>query len=350
MNGEVNRAVLLWQNWEEKQKMLQEVFSGDAVLAGLDRQKHNFLRNGLLRISGGNSVDEQLVLDLIKKAVAVLEKKLYPNPLLRLFRRIKSVGFDRPVELSRMRKMKADNIQVLYQAFSLQGLQGKMPDLEKHLDYQRNEIQIDLNTSYRENYSLDVRLHLQKNLAGHYQFNSYSATVKNLNPPGKEQSCDFKTDSGINIRQALNLMQGRAVLLKGLHNNGDSAATWIQVNNDVPGLRGKLMLMELDHQFNLKKELESLSQTLKQPELLLERVFRAMGQGEQVTVRMPSGELSYLQADPKNKQITIRDKDHQLIDPQMLSLKKKSTQRLEKAIVPVKKIKHRKQGHSLHIS
>lgn len=39
MPGEFNRAAQLWKNWEQKQQMLKDVFSGDSVSADLDRQK-----------------------------------------------------------------------------------------------------------------------------------------------------------------------------------------------------------------------------------------------------------------------------------------------------------------------
>ncbi len=147
MSGQINRAAQLWQNWEQKQQMLKEVFGGDAVAADLSRQKHDFLTQGMHQITRP-SADEKMVLELIGKATGKLEKQLYPNPLIRLLHKVKELVYDQPLRAAKMERQKLGDVFRLETALEKLGIAGSKLDLASALDYQRQSIELNIAAPY----------------------------------------------------------------------------------------------------------------------------------------------------------------------------------------------------------
>lgn len=352
MNGQVNRAAQLWQNWEEKEKMLREVFGRKPPSENFNKQRYEFLSRGMDRISKDITPDEKLVLGLIKKATARLEKELYPNRLLRLVRKVKRVLYDKPRAASKLKGMKEDNIRSLNQALSGLGFDAEKLNLNKILDFERREINLNMATSYGVDHNFKVQLHLEKGADGMYQLQGYTGTLKNPNEPDGGKSCRFDAGTNINALEAVNLLQGRAVMKNFQIGENRMASKWVQLDLASDG-KPALKEVDANHEFNIRQEITKVEQVLDKPELYSTKVLRGMEKGNQVALKHVSGGTTYLEADPLAKRILIRNERQQPVTLDKLKKEKESVIKLEqeKTRSRVKKIQLTKQqGKSMGIT
>ncbi len=346
MNGQVNRAIVLWENWQEKQAMLEGVF-GSGISADLNRQKYDFLSQGINRISASPTPDEKMVLELIKKTTGKLEKQLYPNPVIRTLRRLKSLLYDKPIQSAGLKKLKAENVQALQGTFAGLGLNSDKLNLAKLLDFERQKVDIELVSPYGTGQNFSVKPHLEKDASGQYQLQGYTATLKDPQNPEKNRSFTFSAESGINAREAANLLQGRAVMKFEQIGGNRMASKWVQLDFSSPSFDGKPTLKETsaDHEYNLRQEVTKIAEVLNKPELASAKVLNGMEQGNQIALKQVSGETSYLEASPLDKRIMILNDKQQPITLEKLKKQKESALKLkpEKVIAASKKIQVKKK-------
>lgn len=341
MNTQVNRAILLWENWQEKQAMLEGVF-GQGVGADLVKQKLDFLNQGINRISVGATPDEKLVLDLIKKTTKRMEKQLYPNLVARTLRRMKNLFYDRPRQASKLKKQKAENVVSLDRTLSGLGLNSKKLNLEKVLDFEQKKINVDLVAPYGTDHNFGVRLQLEKDSSGQYQLHGYTATLKDPLNPEQNRSFTFDSALGINAREAANLLQGRAVLKHYQIGANRMASKWVQLDFKNLTQEGKPQMKEMpgDYEFNIRQEATKIAIELNKPELADVKALNGMEAGNQIALKQVNGETTYLEANPLNKEITIRNDQQQPITMDPYKKQKEAALKLKHAQVkvPAKKV------------
>ncbi|RZJ76743.1 MAG: hypothetical protein EOO45_01130 [Flavobacterium sp.] len=342
MAGEFNRAAQLWKNWEDKQQMLKDVFGGDAVAADLGRQKYDFLTQGMHLINRP-SADEKMVLELITKATVKLEKELYPNPLLRLLHQVKEIVFDKPMQVARQQKMLAANVIALDNTLNRYGFGAANNDLARKLDYQQQSIGIDLAGTGDTSRNLQISLTLEKDPSGRFQLDSFSAVLKDASGLAPERSYRFPAAMRVTAKDAVNLLEGRAVFKQG---EGRESGNWLQLDFDREDQRGGPVLKSINpHQgFDLKKELATLAGELSRGELAGNDVLKALEAGKQVAIKPVLGEVVFLEADPAKTQVLIKDMGGAPISlDQLKENKAQQKQELENSLMPVRTLTFEKQ-------
>lgn len=354
MSRQVNRAIVLCENWQDKMIMLEEVFGRD-IEKDIARQKYDFLSSGVDRIAKGASPDEKLVLDMVKKTVNKLEKQLYPNPVLRAFRRLKSVLFDRPLQAAKFKKLRDENLATLSGAVGAMGLDPDLLQLDRKLDFEQAKISIELISPWGSS-NYQVKVNFEKDLSGKYQMSSYTGTLKDPMNPEKNRSYTFDVGLGINAREAANLLQGRAVLQYYPIGGDRMASKWMQLDFKNLAADGSPLLKETpaDHDFNLRQEVSRIAEVLSKPELASVRALNGMEQGNQIALKQANGKTTYLEANPLNKQVLILNEKQQPITLEQLKKQKEAALKLKPQLVKnrVKKIQRNKkqqQDQSLHI-
>jgi uncharacterized protein YcaQ len=209
MEGQSNRAIGLWESWHQKQNMLESVF-GSGVAAELDKEKFQFLSAGTARIIPGASADEKLVLAMLKKTTSRLEKQLYPNPVLRVLRRLKSLVYDWPMQAANLKRLKSENIVSLSRELGSIGVNAAKLNLERRLDVESPRLDIAMVSPYGTDHNFEVKLHMEKNHSGAFQLNGYTAVLTDPVNPEQSRSYIFDVALGVNTREAANpLQEGR---------------------------------------------------------------------------------------------------------------------------------------------
>ncbi len=129
----MNRAEQLYKNWEAQQKQLESLTGADSRV--IQRQKYDYLRQGLYRLSLNPSEPEKLLMQVIGSVTDKLQKQLYPNPVIRLLHQIKAAVYDKPAHLRGFVKQREENLEQLKGQLKTAGLASFSGKLEKHLDY-----------------------------------------------------------------------------------------------------------------------------------------------------------------------------------------------------------------------
>ena len=344
--AELNRAIALWRNWEAKEKMLLEVFGHGKVSENLVREKYLFLSGGIRRIRGA-SPDEKLVLGLIKKSALKLEKQLYPNPLLRLLVRAKRVAIDRQVLDFRLRRAKDKNLADLTKAIGSLGVDTAKLDLSAALDSEKQQVDIPLSSALSARIRFELELHLQREASGELKFSGYSARLNNAFDPAMSRSFGFDAALGVSSSEALNLLQGRAVL-KEYGSEDCLEHRWLQLDfgsDSGPVLRefGKA------DGFSLEGQLEKLAIGLGRPELISVPIIKAMERGNQVMVQEVSGAKLYLEASILSGKVLLRDDKQRVVSlEKVLKSKEKHLEALPE--MKISKVRQKVQDKSLGIA
>jgi len=313
MSRQVNRAIILCENWQDKMIMLEEVF-GKGIEKDIAKQQYDFLQQGINRIAKGASPDEKLVLDMVRKTVNKLEKKLYPNPVIRTLRRLKTVLYDRPVQVAKLKKLKTENLASLNDTLGGLGLNPDKLNLDRKLDFEQAKTSIDLISPWGTN-NYEVKVNFEKDASGQYQMSSYAGMLKDWSNPENNRSYTFDVNLGINAREAANLLQGRAVLKYYQVGENRMASKWMQLDfkNLTPDGKPQLKETPADYDFNLRQEVTRIAEVLNKPELVSNRALNGMEEGNQIALKQLNGKTTYLEANPLNKEIILLNDKQQPI-------------------------------------
>lgn len=308
MEGQSNRAIGLWESWHQKQNMLESVF-GSGVAAELDREKFQFLSAGMARITPNASADEKLVLAMLKKTTSRLEKQLYPNPVLRVLCKLKTLVYDRPVQAAKLKKLKSGNVVSLSRELGSIGVNSEQLNLAQRLDVESPRLDIAMVSPYGTDYNFELKLHMERNSSGAFELNGYTAVLKDPVNPEQSRSYIFDAASGVNAREAANLLQGRAVLKHYQAGENRMSSKWLQFDFKNLDINGKPVLKEMcaDYEFNIRQKVTQIASALEKWELTSARVLDGLEKGSQVVLKQVNGETTYLEANAIEKQVTIRN-------------------------------------------
>lgn len=311
MTRQINRANQLWQNWQAQQKLLEGLFAGGKLPdLHFSRQKYDFLRQGITRISVNARPEEKIVLGLLKGMCAKLEKELYLNRWVRIAVRLKHRLYDRPRYLKQQAALRAENLDTLAVYLDSKGLGSFSGKLTDHLDYERDQVNIELSTQLGGSKRLDVTLHLEKDGSGLYQLPNFTAAIVDRGAPGQKREYTFGDDAWIDIKTAANLLEGRSVFsIRQQQQEQNYDYTWVQLEfNPQDNGKGTLQEYRYDYGFDHYTYVEELAKATNIPAIAGDKVLLHLEKGNAVTVKCPaSSELLYLYANPGDKNILIRD-------------------------------------------
>ncbi|WP_417359123.1 hypothetical protein [Galbibacter sp.] len=172
---------------------------------------------------------------------------------------------------------------------------------------------------YQRNYdqsTMEVELYFSKSLTHDmYFFNAY---VVNLRGPAGKMSQTFYINKGNNItlKEAFNLMNGRAVHKRFLKRNGDPYICWVQLDpfTTIPNGNFKLSYYHENYGFNLNSTLSNYPILEMEHEEFKESIITSLQKGnlQLVTFEIDGKEeVKLIEANPKFKSITIYNENRE---------------------------------------
>jgi hypothetical protein len=333
MNRNVNRAEVLWRNWEEKRQQLENMpeLATEGSLA-IKKQQYDFLRQGLYRLSVNPAENEKLLIQVIQTVTDKLQKQLYPNPVIRLLQRLKAAVYDKPQYLRRFSGQREANLDRLKGQLKSLGFASFNSKLENYLDFETNRVKISLTQQMDKNVRLDFKLDMERDQSGAYQFSRYDAMLKKDGEASR--SFTFLPQNGIAATEAANLLDGRAIRKGFEMADGGRHFKWVQLGQNNVKENGSLQLQEYHEGKSLKNELQHFAKQTGVTGLSREEMVSGLEAGNKLTFRVRDKGPYYLQADPAGPKLSLFDKDHQ---PMELSKLLKETKIQQAPVVrPVK--------------
>ncbi|WPV02156.1 hypothetical protein SNE26_10250 [Mucilaginibacter sp. cycad4] len=322
MENRINRAEQLWQAWMEKQGQLEKLIgTGTDSIRELEKTQYDFFRTGLYRISAQPQEHEKLHLQAIALISRKLQKKLYPNPVIRLLHRAKARLFDKPKHLREFETQKVEGLILLNQQFKKLGLASYSGKLDKFLDYESSLVTIPMTTQLPDKSTLDIDVKLARDKSGIYLFNGFGAA---MTKPGEMPVKQFfEVGASINAMEAANLLAGRAVKKEFELVDGTRSQKWLQLDFQQQQSPGSFKMLEYHDDFPLEKNLTELMDKVVFEGLKVKEALKGLEQGHQISIGLRNGQYDnvLLQANPADLSISISDKSGQPLSMESLAKK-----------------------------
>lgn len=306
MDIQVNRAKLLWDNWEEKASKIQDL-TGTMDDNQTLKYKYQFLTDGLHRLSVDPSEKEKIYIHAMNVVTDKLRKQLYPNPLIRLLHRIKNTLIDKPMHLLLLKEWKKESVNGLQDQLKVFGLQHFAGKLNKELDFEREIIDLKSQSNVNGNDKLEVRVHLEKLGESGYHLNGYTATLTSEN--GETKSATFSPENNIKLTEALNLLQGRPIY-KSLQNPDTMISkNWVQLEQSAGKVLGKMDLVSFapNYEYDLRQVLLDASIQLEVYGISVNAVQKGIEAGNKVAFEVEGKGKFYVASDPQEKALKFFD-------------------------------------------
>lgn len=127
--------------------------------------------------------------------------------------------------------MNRNNLEYLQENLKYLGFDTKMnADLERNISAALPEFKLQLNTSFNEQ-PMDATLHFRRsNQEDMYFFNKYDASLKDAQGEQRTQTFYINKGSGVTLKEAYNLLNGRSVHKQLFNKEGEKYQAWLQLD------------------------------------------------------------------------------------------------------------------------
>lgn len=209
--------------------------------------------------------------------------------------------------------MNEKNVKYLKDTLKFMGFGLQLWDaLEAHIREEQPEFSLIHQSVFNQDL-LTATLYFRKGEPGdRYYFNRYEAILQYAQGPEREISQTFYLNrgQGITLKEAFNLLEGRAVHKNLFDQEGNQYQAWFQLNKKERDDSGNYLLKQF-HQhygYDLEKALEKLPILELEEPGQREALIRSLQKGNLQVVTM--GELGkiermFIQANPQYKSITL---------------------------------------------
>ncbi|NQX38456.1 hypothetical protein SAMN05421820_101477 [Pedobacter steynii] len=318
METEQNRAKVLWQNWEKLENELRQLGGKtgeqDAEIA---RQKYEYLRKGLYRLSERPVDTEKPYVAMISSVTSKLQKQLYPNRFLRLLHQAKALLYDKPKVFSDLQQLRAQNISTLKGIFEQRGLDSIAKVLDHYLEYGQQNVSFKVLGKMDDNRILGIAPVFQQDEKGLFMFSDLNLSLRGSADPANNVSVSLPGDYLLNREQLVNFVEQRPVYV--FPSAELDAGKWIRLGRGEKGEELKLEVFD-DKGDELKRKLYELAEETKLYKLSSSEVLLNLRQGNQFRMNgiHPADRRFFIEAHPRGNQLIIRNEFGEEITKDML--------------------------------
>jgi hypothetical protein len=288
------------------------------------------------------TLQDKLQLELLKLDKQKLEKQLYPNWVERQLARLVSRWIEMP-KLKREHEQRLEGqTSALRQALRRTGLSSTVEQLQ--LDFSSGVAEMKAPVSFRTgpDERMDLKLQFRRDKEGNMQFPYYEATLKDLINPAGDRSYTFRVDKqqGFDVKEAYNLLKGRAVKRSFVNAEGKTTSEWVQLNFKEKGPDGNYVMDRFPsgYGFDLYAAVPAWLQFNEHLSAEQQQTIMAgLQKGNRESFKLPVGGKThtyYIEADPRSKSVQFYDNRHQ---PVKVDLQRHIAQKQNEAQRPARR-------------
>ena len=262
MDNQINRVLLVFKQWEERQKQIEQAMPPDGAREKAIRllQLAHLMqaRNRLVAVL---RPDEKPFLVLLNGQIGKLQKLVYPNLLQRLYFQCKDRLFDQPRQLQRLEREKSENLAGIQEQLRSIGFTGFAGSLEKHLKEDLPKASIRLEAQLDQKRSFQVTLHFERDQSERFVFNRIDAAITHQDSRQINQLYEFKLDEwpGLQVQHIRNLLEGRAIRQYFRDVTGQMNNRWLELDLSNSTSKERPIRQYLDsYGYNAESEIERL--------------------------------------------------------------------------------------------
>ena len=191
-------------------------------------------------------------------------------------------------------------------------------ELEKQIKAKKDNFELNMSKDVGDK-KLEYGLHFRRSDEGKYYYNGFDAKL--TSPEGREQSQRFYNNQGISAKEALNLLEGRAVFKSMFNKDRERYNAWIQLDLGRKDEKGQHPVTQYHQNYGFK--LENAVQKLPLQELgspdMLSLLIYSLKKGNRHEVGVIGSDSTFLvEANPKYKTMNVYDLDGNRIKPSVL--------------------------------
>lgn len=322
MSGEIsNRVEAEVLRWKEKEERFSTVFSfAMSTNKALIREKLRDYEAISLKYRGTLKPDERLTLRMLKQERRQLERQLHPYLLFRLGRR----WLVNPVRNFFVRRAARKQLERQRESLNYQmnriGLGKHFGEAERMMRQRGQKFSMPVSYYTDERQRVDHTLQFEMNGRGIYQAVSLEASLRDADNPKKiiKQTFDLKQYPGIGTREAINLLEGRSVMV---------GEKWLQLDSNDKDTQGNYRIRELTNTsvISLTDTLNVLPFKELSDENERMKLQTALKRGDRVPLTLLKAghqQRFYIEANPRLRSVNLLDENKQSVSLAELSGRK----------------------------
>lgn len=302
----INRVETELNQWRSREDRFNKLFSFSlASNRSLLKEKLQYYDRIAAKYTGTQNLDEQFALRILRQERNHIERQLYPNPILRLLRRMLVVLVREQIVIRQNNKRMAENSQALHQQVQRAGFTDLFTKIEEQIKQGQQQFSLPVSYYLNNNERLDHQLSFVKGNSGLYQFEGYKTTLYNESKPNekRQQYFNLRNEYNVNATEAYNLLSGRSI---------HREQTWIQLDFNDKDQNGNFRVKQFhsDYGYNLETALQQLplKELLSKDET--DKLQDALKNGSRISVSfLKDGKEQqfYIEANPQFKSVNIYD-------------------------------------------
>lgn len=209
--------------------------------------------------------------------------------------------------------MNEKNLEYLKDNLKYQGFGDTLnPELENQLKKGAEEFSLAFKTEVNKR-EMEATLHFRKSdSTDMYFFNRYDSRLKNEKDETIAQTFYMNNGSGITLKEAYNLLNGRAVHKELTNKEGDKYQAWVQLDFSAKDKNGNYERKQFheNYGYDIKEALSyfPIKEMLKEDDM--KSLLRSLEKGnvQMVTLQIPEKDVKvFIEANPQYKTINLYD-------------------------------------------
>lgn len=304
MDDVINRIENELNKWHAQESRFSKLFSFDISRnRGVLKEKLNYYNRIAAKYKDTHNPDERLALKLLRYERNRVEKLLYTNLLMRLFRRLIVTPLNEQMMIRQDDRRMEQNIRKLYHPVLLAGFPDLSGKIRENMRRRLSQFSIPVSRWPNEKESIDYNLTFSKAGTEDYRLDGYEIALNKKGNENRRRYFSMHQEHKINSTEAFNLLSGRSVL---------KSDTWLQLDFNDKDAHGNFRLKQFipGYDFDLEKALRRLPLKTKLDEAVTYRLIKSLQQGDSVLVSLAKGRgqrQCYIEANPSLKSFNIYD-------------------------------------------
>lgn len=302
-SNRVEAALNLWRSREERfNKLFSSPLSSNT---GLLKEKLACYERIAARYRGTSNWEERVALNLLRGELRQMEKKLYPNLLIRWLRRVLVTPAMRQKLIRQYNRTTTENSQALHRQLQQAGFPELSAKLDEQIRLGQQQFSIPVSYYVNDRERVDHQLSFTKGQAGQYHFDGYTTTLYNEAKPDEKRRQYFRADRehAVSAAKAYNLLSGRSV---------QNRETWLQLDFNDKDQNGNFRLKQFHsgYGYDLDKVLKQLPLKEQLDNGEMDRRKEKLKNGARISVSFVKDgkeKQFYIEANPQFKSVNIYD-------------------------------------------
>ncbi len=302
----VNRVEADLNQWREREARFSKLFSFNlSTNKALLKEKLEYYDLVAAKYRGSNDLEERLTLKMLRQERSSIAKQLYPNPMIRLVRRLLVAPAKRLIVKRRDNKRTENNNQELYFQVQRAGFNDLSAKIQDQMKLGKQQFSVPVSYYLNDKERLDHQLSFVKDQSGLYHFEGYKTSLYDESRPTErcEQFFGARSDYQVNAAEAYNLLSGRCVQRQG---------SWLQLDFNDKDAQGNFRIKQFnsDDGYYLEKNLRDLPLREMLNKDVAEKLLSELKNGSRVSVSFikdGNEQRFYIEANPRFKSINIYD-------------------------------------------